>query len=146
MQPDPFGKFTNLIRMHRYLYGDETRHIIFLYLCFYVPCDEKKCSLCLLGEFLHFDCNSLTIVSRVWEKLQWIPSDISEEFSIAGAYFFPFWCHFHVLILKSMLWRFLIWQLLYKWWVTAADRHRWLLLSCRWIKQEGDTVMIGESL
>jgi hypothetical protein len=28
------------------------------------------------------------IVSRVWEQLQWHPSDKSEEFSIAGAYFY----------------------------------------------------------
>jgi hypothetical protein len=41
------------------------------------------------------------IVSWVWEQLQWNPSDRSEEFCTARAYFTPFWCHFHVLILKK---------------------------------------------
>ncbi len=47
-------------------------------------------------------CNLLSssifkgIVSRVWEQLQWHPSDRSEEFRITGAYFYslliPFSC------------------------------------------------------
>jgi hypothetical protein len=39
---------------------------------------------------------SKRIVSRVWEQLQWNPSDRSEEFRTAGAYFYsllmPFLC------------------------------------------------------
>jgi hypothetical protein len=41
------------------------------------------------------------IVSRVWWQLQWIPSDRSEEFRIARAYFYSLWCCFHVLITKK---------------------------------------------
>ncbi len=40
------------------------------------------------------------IVSRDWEQIQWIPSGWSEECRVAGAYFFPFWSHFYVLIGK----------------------------------------------
>ncbi len=39
-------------------------------------------------------------MSRVWEQLQWHPSDRSEEFRIAGAYFYSLLSPFYVLILK----------------------------------------------
>ncbi len=38
-----------------------------------------------------------------WERIQWIPSDRSEECRVAGAYFFLFRCHFHVLIWKIVV-------------------------------------------
>jgi hypothetical protein len=47
------------------------------------------------------------IVPQDWELLQSIPSDISEEFKVAGAYFYSFLCNFHVLITKFMFLQFL---------------------------------------
>ncbi len=39
-------------------------------------------------ELLHLSRWVKGIVSRVWEQLQWNPSDRSEEFRTAGAYFY----------------------------------------------------------
>ncbi len=41
------------------------------------------------------------IVPWDWDWLEWIVNERSKELRIAGAYFYCFWCHFHVLICKK---------------------------------------------
>ncbi len=41
------------------------------------------------------------IVSWDWDWLEWIVNGRSRELRIAGAYFYAFWCHFHVIICKK---------------------------------------------
>ncbi len=54
--------------------------------------------------------------------------------------FIPFWCHFHVLIIKkhavvvshltvTLQMMSNSWRSLREWWVTGADQHRWSLLT-----------------
>ncbi len=41
------------------------------------------------------------VLPRDWECLHWIPIDRLEEYRVAAGYFYNFWHHFHVVILKT---------------------------------------------
>ncbi len=82
------------------------------------------------------------IASRVWERLQGIQVIDLKNLKLTEHIFIPFWCYFHVLIIKkhsvAVFHLAVTLQMmsnsrrsLCEWWVTAIDQHRWSLLTYR---------------